>query len=142
MKQLVKSNELLNFTKELLEEGKKATFTITGNSMRPFYKSKATSVTITSVKDISLKKYDVVLYKANSQYLLHRIVKINDDNLIIMGDGLRLKEFVEKEKIIGVVIEHEHNQKKYLKDDSSYLFRVKLWYHFRFLRRMLLKVFK
>lgn len=142
MKQSVKSSELLDFATVLLEEGKEATFTINGNSMRPFYKSKATSVTLRGINDFQVKRFDVVLYMNNNQYLLHRIVKVNEKNLIIMGDALRIKEVVDINNVKGVVIKHEYKGKIIFRDNKFYLFKVKVWYWLRGIRRILLRIFR
>lgn len=142
MKQSVKSSELLDFATVLLEEGKEATFTINGTSMRPFYKSKATSVTLRGINDFQVKRFDVVLYMNNNQYLLHRIVKVNEKNLIIMGDALRIKEVVDINNVKGVVIKHEYKGKIIFRDNKFYLFKVKVWYWLRGIRRILLRIFR
>ena len=142
MKQLVDTNELLDLAKELLEKGQETSFTVTGTSMRPFLKSKETLVTLSSVKNIKLRKFDIVLYQVNDRYLLHRIVKQCDTDYIIMGDSLKEKEVVNKDALIGVVVKYEHKDKIIHRDNKWMLFKVKLWYLFIVFRRLLLKVFR
>lgn len=142
MKQLVSSTEILNFASELLDQGQETSFTVTGTSMRPFLKSKETLVTLASVKSIKPKKFDIVMYKVNDCYILHRIVNQKENDYIIMGDALKVKEVVSKDNLIGVVVKYEYKNKIILRDNRWMLFKVKFWYLLRGFRRILLKVFR
>lgn len=64
------------------------------------------------------KKYDVVLYKFEDKYLLHRIIKVKGDKLIIRGDNCFNKEYMTKADIIGVLSEFFRG-KHHIKCDSK-----------------------
>ena len=61
---------------------------IRGVSMWPLIKTPDCAVNIVPV-DRELKKYDVALYHREStgQYILHRILKVEDDYYVFYGDN-------------------------------------------------------
>lgn len=106
---------------------------INGNSMSPFLKEKRDKVVITKlVKEPQL--YDVILYKNNNKYVLHRIIGINDDKYLIRGDNCISIEYIDKNRIIGVLnayynnddyieINEDINKYYFNKSNNSLLFR-------------------
>lgn len=64
--------------------------TSSGYSMLPFLRDRTDTIIIR--KKDKYKKYDVVLYKRNNQYILHRIVRCNDNYYIIRGDNCYYNE--------------------------------------------------
>jgi len=64
-----------------------------------------TSDTILIKKSGNYKKGDIVTYKDNNDYVTHRIVSVNEDNIITKGDANNTEDSPIKEKdIIGKVI--------------------------------------
>ena len=116
-----------------LNEGKKVEFIVTGQSMLPFYKHNKTIVTLK--KASTYKKHDVVLFKYNNQYVLHRIIKIKHHTFILKGDGAFNKEHANKEDILGKVIGFTTNGKVV----KAYKFKYKIWLLCTPIRRVLLK---
>ena len=72
-----------------------------GNSMFPFIKN-GTKILLSKPKDI--KMFDVVLFKKDNHYILHRVIGINNDGYIIMGDNSLNNEYVRKDCILGLLI--------------------------------------
>lgn len=96
---------------------------ISGNSMLPFLDEHNNRVVISKVnRDIHL--YDVVLYKVHNKYILHRIIGINEKEYIIRGDNRLLEEYIQKDKIIGILIAY-YSKDEYIEinDDIN-----KKWY--------------
>ena len=121
----------------LLEEGIEVTFKVKGHSMWPFYKHDKTNVTLLKGP---VKKLDVVLAKYQNRYVLHRILKINQDRLILRGDGAILKETVKQKDIIGKVISH---QTKKLVSETSKVYKLLVMLHlYNPLRRVYLRLKK
>lgn len=87
-----------------------------GRSMLPFLKEKD-EVEILLPKG-EIKKYDVVLYKHEDLFVLHRVIAVSGDTLKICGDNSPVMEYVKKGDIIGVM-----KKEKPLK-----AFLVKCWY--------------
>ncbi len=99
-----KSNDiLLPEFERLIKEGHTVEFTPQGVSMRPFIEGGRDSVLLHKCK--RPKVGHIVLARINEQFVLHRIVKIQDENLILQGDGnLRGQEHCTKNDIIGQVV--------------------------------------
>ena len=86
------------------------------------------------------KKYDVVLYKRNGQYILHRILRVLLSGYLIAGDN---NCFVERDitdaDIIGVMTREIRNGKDITMDDPFYRLYVHLWCDCYPLRMFLLR---
>lgn len=96
---------------------------INGNSMSPFLNEHNNRVVISKLnRDIHL--YDVVLYKTNNKYVLHRVIGINDNEYVIRGDNRLLEEYIQKDKILGILIAY-YSKDEYIEinDDIN-----KKWY--------------
>lgn len=128
--------ELLSVITEFLHDNKDVEIKVKGNSMIPFFKHNKTDVRIRKVK--VYKKYDVVLASLNNKVILHRIIKINNSEAILMGDGLLTKEIVPLNNIYGKVISFKTNNKII----KNYNLKVKIWVLLRPIRRILLKFIK
>lgn len=89
-----------------LKESEQIATLTSGCSMRPMLKEHRDIVIIERVKG-DLKKGDVVLYpNFKDGFVLHRIVKIKQNNLVIRGDNNYFTEYdVKKADIIGVLKE-------------------------------------
>ena len=94
---------LLGQVKEAIREGHTATINVKGYSMRPFLEHCRDKVRLASFTD--LKVGDAVLAEFSpDKYVLHRIIEIDGDVVVMMGDGnLRHKEICCKEDIVGIV---------------------------------------
>lgn len=106
---------------------------IKGVSMHPLLKQGRDRVIISKVNR-PINKYDVVLYKANNNYVLHRIIDINGDNLLIRGDNCINSENVNIKDVLGILvsfyreneyieINNEMNYRCYKTSSNSLLFR-------------------
>lgn len=85
-----------------LENGGRATLTVTGNSMYPMLKSHRDSVTLIPPTD--LQKGDVVLFqRASGAYILHRIIAVTATGYVCCGDNQVIRESVSREQVIAVV---------------------------------------
>ena len=78
-----------------------------GVSMWPLIKTPNCVVHIVPV-DRELKRYDVALYhrKSTDQYVLHRILKVEDDHYIFYGDNCWRKEVIPKEQVVGIATKY------------------------------------
>lgn len=98
-----------------------------GRSMLPFLKEIRNSVVV-AVPKKTIKKYDIVLYKYNDVYVLHRVIAVGERGYIICGDNSDVLEKVEKENIIGVVTDIISGNKKYSANNALLKFCVRIWY--------------
>ena len=151
MEKLIVSND--TFFEEviaLLREGKKVTVPAKGESMLPFIVGGVDSVVLEGVDGGApagtvLKAAnvgDVVLFRADGRFILHRIIYKDNDKALceIQGDGiLRAKDLCDCDQIDGRVITVLKGGVTPVDVDSpSYRRKVWLWMNTVLIRRILL----
>ena len=88
---------------KMLEEGHSVTLPLRGHSMRPFLEDRRDMALLTSPVDI--KVGDPVLAETQPGfYVLHRIVDMNDEQVVLRGDGNLACEYCQKKDIKASVI--------------------------------------
>ena len=77
-----------------------------GDSMLPLIRQGRDLLVIEKTHGARLNKYDIPLYKRDSgQYVLHRILKVRENDYVICGDNRYSKEYgITDRHIIGVLI--------------------------------------
>ena len=106
---------------------------IKGVSMLPLLKQGRDRVIITKLSR-PLKKYDIVLYKTKSDYVLHRIIDINENKLLIRGDNCINTESINTSDVLGILTAYYRkdeyieltdkiNEECFIKSNNSVLFR-------------------
>lgn len=108
--------EIDNLEKRIKDEGFLVS-NIKGVSMLPFLKQNKDNVVITKV-DKPIEKYDIVLYKSKGNYVLHRVININGDDLIIKGDNTISSENVNIKQVLGI-LKAKYNNKGYFEINSD-----------------------
>ena len=111
---------------ELAAHGTYASLT-RGASMYPLFKTHRDMV-ILEKPNSPLKKYDVVLYRVDDSYVLHRIIGKKGDVYIIRGDNTFKREYISEDKIIGVLTAFNRKGKRGNVTDHSYKFYSRLWH--------------
>lgn len=88
MKQInVPNAELFPEVSRLLSEGRQVTILARGNSMLPFIRDSIDKVLLTSPEG-GIAVGDILLCEvAPGRFVLHRLVGLDGDTLILMGDG-------------------------------------------------------
>ena len=117
---------------ELTKNGEKipVVTTLNGNSMAPLIRKNKDIVTIIPVSG-ELKTGQIVVYKLfNDVCVAHRIYKINNDEVITLGDNSPRPDFpVKREMIIGIVTQVQRGKIKInLNCKAQYIYSV-LWNH-------------
>ena len=100
----------MNKIEDILEKEGYYASTSVGTSMLPFLRDRTDTVVIKKKTDYH--KYDVVLYKHNNKYVLHRIIRVLDDVYHIRGDNCHYDEYIKKEDIIGALVECYRGEQK------------------------------
>ena len=78
-------------------------FEVASGSMEPTLK--INDVLLVKVNVDDLKKDDIIAYKSENSIITHRIVMINDNDLIVKGDANNTVDSpIKKEQVIGKVI--------------------------------------
>lgn len=126
----------------LIAEGKEVRFTPSGVSMRPFIEGDRDSVILTAL-NTPPRRGDILLAQVstlcgNTTYVLHRLIRIENETYILQGDGnLAGEERCALGDIIGRVtrIENPAGRRKMLT-------RGRVWYALRPVRKWLLKIYR
>ena len=113
---------------EQLEKNRRLIYTNKGDSMMPLIKQDRDLLIIEPAIG-RLKKYDVPLYKRDSgQYVLHRILKVREDDYVICGDNRWVKEYgIQDRHIIGVLTAVVRDGKEISVNNWKYKLYVHLW---------------
>ena len=114
---------------EILAEGSCVKIQVKGNSMFPFFKD-GQPFTIHPIKYECIKTGNVVLAKntVSKNFVIHRIVKINDDTITLMGDGnIKGTETMSRNHVFGYIYCSKWQLKK-----------AALWHYLLPIRRYLL----
>ena len=101
-------NEMVGLIEEVISTDGEFRLYPKGTSMLPLIRQGKDSVIL--VKPSLLSSKDIVLYKrSNDQFVLHRIIKINGDDLILCGDnqselekGIKSTDVIAKVKAVYI----------------------------------------
>ena len=118
-------NDRLSVEQVLKEKGFFVT-TTSGVSMVPLFSDRRDRIVIKPAAE-RLKKYDVPLYRRGESLVLHRIIKVRENDYVIRGDNCVLREIVSDEQIVGVLAEFYRKDKHYTVNDFSYRLYSRLW---------------
>ncbi|MBQ9673568.1 MAG: S24/S26 family peptidase [Ruminococcus sp.] len=128
---------------EVIAKNGKLVYTNVGDSMFPLIKQ-GRDLLIIEKPNGRLKKYDIPLYKRDSgQYVLHRILKVRENDYVICGDNRSNKEYgVTDRHIIGILTGIIRNNKTIKLHGFCYRMYLFLWCDLFPLRAFVLRVFR
>lgn len=135
--------EFLPEVVKMLNEGHTVTLRLRGYSMRPFLENDRDKALL--VKPSTIKVGDPVLAEiAPRHFVLHRIDRIEGDNITLRGDGNLGVEYCKKENIVGAVIGfyRKGRIKMDLTDGRKWKLYSFLWTRLLPIRRYLLGVYR
>lgn len=126
---------------EEIEKSSKIIYTNVGDSMMPFIKQ-GRDVLVISRAEGRLKRYDVPLYKRDSgQYVLHRILKVRENDYVICGDNRWNREYgITDRHIIGVLTGIIRDGREIPVTDRKYRIYVHLWCDFFPVRAFIIRI--
>lgn len=127
------------FEEEIARHGK-LIYRNVGNSMNPLIRQGRDLLIIEKAPE-RLKKYDVPLYKRDSgQYVLHRVLKVRQDDYVLCGDNQwRRESGITDRHIIGVLTCVIRNGKEVPVTSRRYRIYVHLWCDFFWIRAFILR---
>jgi signal peptidase I len=129
MKKVISNQDFFKSICDDLKKNQKVSLIIKGTSMLPFFKDGKTEVFLKSKE--TYQKKDVCLFQINDRYVLHRLIKINNQKYYFRGDHLCSYEIVRKEDIIAYVYQYSKNNQMIQSDAMSHRLKrwVYLYYH-------------
>ncbi len=142
-KQVVRTSlsEISPLINGCFDDGLDVVLTVTGNSMQPLLEHNRDQVVLRKPEVGKLKKGDVPLYiRRNGQYVLHRIVAVNDGVYTMLGDAQTAVEKGIKPEQIVAVAKGFYRKNRFI-DCNGVIYRqwVGLWWRLRRIRPYLLK---
>lgn len=117
----------------VLQQGKQVIFYVKGNSMYPFLQNNSDRVLLRQPCQEELVPGAIVLFRYGEQYLLHRIIRKENDFFVMRGDNCKLTqcEIVHSKKIVGIVKRVIRQNKTYI-DSTSYIYRLYSFFLIKF----------
>ena len=88
---------------ELLKQDGQVMTHVVGSSMLPLLYDRKSIVIVEAADRIPPKKGDVVLYKTENIYILHRILQIQKEEYLIRGDNTWIIEHVQKHALLATM---------------------------------------
>lgn len=151
-KLIVENDEFFGKVVSLLAEGHSVTVPVKGVSMLPFIRGDKDSVVLEGVESctpygksrIGVNVGDIVLFRYKGRYIMHRILRIENNQAVIQGDGVaRNMEICSLDDIYGRVTQILKNGKTPVDPYSdSMKLKVAHWMRFRPIRRYILFVYR
>ncbi|MBE6226612.1 MAG: hypothetical protein E7121_05945 [Bacteroidales bacterium] len=137
---------LMNEALLLIEEGKRVIVRVKGSSMLPFLRGDKDSVELEKASEI--KCGDIVLaYVEECRFVLHRIIRIDGEHVVLMGDGnlkgcehCRISEI--KAKAVNIIKPAKGGYKKISCTDRTHMRKADLWKKLLPVRRYILAIYK
>ena len=150
----IDNNTYFGAVTTMLKEGQDVTINVRGASMLPFLAEShgdqvilegAEAGTPDGCERVKVNVNDIVLFRLGDRYLLHRILKINDNDIAeIQGDGiLNVKEHCHRDNILAHVTTIIRSGKYAINTKSStYRRNVRIWMILKPFRRPMLWLWK
>lgn len=134
-------HEYLDLVCGLLDEGRAVSLKVTGYSMRPFIEHRRDTVVLK--KSDTFAAGDVVLAKLpTGVYVLHRIESIQDENVVMRGDGnVGLTEHCQISDIKGKMISIMRKGRKWSVDGKFWRAYSFIWTGLLPVRSILLRFY-
>ena len=138
----VPNAELIPAIGKLIEEGQEVIFKPKGVSMLPFIRGGRDSVLLR--KADGLKVGDIALAEiSEGRYVLHRIETIEDEMIVLMGDGnLVGRERCRKEDIMAIAVKIIKEHKEIDCQSPRHMRMAEIWKRLLPIRRYLLAIYR
>ena len=138
----IPNSVLLGMARDMIREGHTATIAVKGYSMRPFLEHERDRVILGYPQDLQVG--DAVLAEiTKDHYVLHRIIKIEEDRITLMGDGnISGVETCQRCDVAGVVTHYLRPSRTIQASNPHLQRRIRLWRRMLPIRRYLLFIYK
>ena len=112
----------------LLTESDEVTITIRGNSMRPMLRDGRDGVVLRRYESEPIRVGDVMLFKYRSGYVLHRVIKIEDEQITFAGDGnYKIYEQAQRSEIVARMVAYVRDGRRVECKDREWQRYSRLW---------------
>lgn len=134
------------FFEELLsriqEEGYSTRIIARGNSMLPLLRNQKDELSLSPLSESSIRVGNVLLARIDGRYLVHRIEKIDGDQITLRGDGNPYqREYCERKDLLAEMTCVFRNRTRKI-EKGSFLWNLVryTWFRNPFLRRAFLYI--
>lgn len=126
-----------------IQQGEQVSILVQGHSMRPFFENMRDKVVLTAADTQNLHRGQIVLFHyRDQQYILHRIVRRQGDQLFIRGDGLRTHEIANIHQVVAVVQKVIYPSRTISCRSFGWRVASDCWMRLFFMRRILLALYR
>ncbi len=137
---IVSIHDLLDIMEEKFNQNGEVVLKVSGNSMLPFFRDQETEVVLVKAKH-PLRRADIIFYKHNGNWILHRLLRNKGKTLKVCGDALTKIEIVESSSVLAVVERYRNKNCEVDVKSFSYRFKVFIWMLLRPIRKILLRIY-
>lgn len=88
---------------ELLARDGQVVLHVVGHSMEPLLHDRQSIVVVTDIHQVTPRRSDVVLYKKNGTFILHRVLTAKQNSYIIRGDNGIECDYMMQKDVLGVM---------------------------------------
>ena len=132
-------NDVTTSFEEELDKNGFFIYTSKGTSMLPLIKE-GRDVLLIRKTDGCIKKYDIALYKKNDKYVLHRIMRVDENGYSTCGDHqIRWETGIKRANILGVLSGLKRKNEEIDFNSFSYRMYILFWCKLFFIRVIILK---
>lgn len=139
----VDTRQYVSMLRELVRKGKEVSMLITGSSMSPFLLSHKDTICFKAPWR-PLRRGDMVFYERQSgQFVMHRIYKVRDEGLYIVGDAQHeIEGPVNPNQVFGLVTKANRRGKWIGPEDIWWKFYAHIWIRLVGLRPMIFQLYR
>ena len=125
---LIIEAELMPLIRERLAAGQRVRYLpFRGVSMLPMLRQGIDTIELAPLPE-KLQKYDLPVYQYPSgKYVMHRIIKVNADSCICLGDNTYSYETIRREQMLGIVSAFKRGEKRIEVDAWQYRLYCRFW---------------
>jgi len=121
--------------RERLEQGQSVRFSPRGTSMLPMLRQGLDTVILSPLPERKLKKYELPMYqRKNGQYVVHRIVKVEETYTCIGDNQFQKEPGVKHEQMIALVTGFTRGGTEHSVEELSHRFYCRFWHYTRPIR--------
>ena len=129
IKKWIKPQDMFPAIFDLLEEGYKVEFTVTGESMWPLLHHGSDTVILCRCDKDSLRVGDIVLIRVTQEkYLLHRITAMSGKMVQTAGDGNCCRDgWITTDSVLGRVTKVKRNGRELCVEKFGWRILARIW---------------